>query len=231
MPSLCRDCFGTGAAAWRACPACRSGRVVAHPELLSLAIAHVDCDAFYASVEKRDRPELAPRPVIVGGGVRGVVTAACYVARLYGVRSAMPMFKALKACPDAVVIRPDFAKYSAASRQVRGLMAALTPLVEPLSIDEAVLDLAGTERPYRDGRPLRVLRGGADWPRVKLHYALDEGGRTLKSGDEVLADLDYLRRVPVPSVLEGRAYEHEFRMLDQWFEARILGGTAGAAAG
>jgi DNA polymerase-4 len=127
------------------CPACGGGRMVHHRSLLRLAIAHVDCDAFYASVEKRDRPELQARPVIVGGGTRGVVTAACYVARIYGVKSAMPMFKALKACPDAVVIKPNFAKYTAASRQVRALMSGLTPLVQPLSIDEAVLDLAGTE--------------------------------------------------------------------------------------
>ena len=116
-----------------------------HPELLTLGIAHVDCDAFFASVEKRDRPELAGRPVLVGGGTRGVVTAACYIARLSGVRSAWPMFKALKACPDAVVIRPDFTKYAAAARQIRALMGTLTPLVMPLSIDEAVLDLRGTE--------------------------------------------------------------------------------------
>jgi DNA polymerase-4 len=120
-------------------------RVVSHPELFDLTIAHVDCDAFYASVEKRDRPELAAKPVIVGGGMRGVVTAACYVARIYGVRSAMPMFKALKACPDAVVIRPDFAKYTAVSRQIRALMSDLTPLLQPLSIDEAAMDLAGTQ--------------------------------------------------------------------------------------
>ncbi len=143
-----------------ACPSCRGGRLVRHPELFALTTAHVDCDAFYASVEKRDRPELAGRPVIVGGGVRGVVTAACYVARLSGVRSAMPMFKALKACPDAVVIRPDFAKYNAASRQIRALMAPLTPLVEPLSIDEAVLDLAGTER-LHGAPPAAVLAGFA----------------------------------------------------------------------
>ncbi len=110
-----------------------------------LTIAHIDCDAFFASVEKRDRPALQSRPVIVGGGTRGVVTAACYIARIYGVKSAMPMFKALKACPDAVVIKPDFSKYVTASRQVRALMNAMTPLVQPLSIDEAVLDLAGTE--------------------------------------------------------------------------------------
>jgi DNA polymerase-4 len=124
--------------------------------LNELAIAHIDCDAFYASVEKRDRPELADRPVIVGGGRRGVVAAACYVARVYGVRSAMPMFKALEACPDAVVVRPDMAKYAAVGRQVRELMRAVTPLVEPLSIDEAFLDLGGTESVHR-GSPARTL--------------------------------------------------------------------------
>ena len=127
------------------CPGCGGGRIVRHRNLVRQTIAHIDCDAFYASVEKRDRPELQGRPVIVGGGTRGVVTAACYVARIYGVKSAMPMFKALKACPDAVVIKPDFSKYIAASRQMRALMSELTPLVQPLSIDEAVLDLAGTE--------------------------------------------------------------------------------------
>ncbi len=143
MTALCRDC---GAEAdGESCDRCGSRRVVRHPDLFRLAIAHVDCDAFYASVEKRDRPELQGVPVIVGGGVRGVVTTACYVARLYGVHSAQPMFKALKLCPDAVVIRPDFSKYTAAARQMRALMAELTPLVQPLSIDEAVLDLSGTE--------------------------------------------------------------------------------------
>lgn len=149
MPALCRDCDHVAEAAFARCPACGSRRVTAHPALLTLAVAHVDCDAFYASVEKRDRPELLTRPVIVGGGRRGVVAAACYVARTRGVRSAMPMFKALAACPDAVVIKPDMAKYVAAARQVRALMEALTPLVQPLSIDEAVLDLSGTEVLHR----------------------------------------------------------------------------------
>ncbi|MBV9814055.1 MAG: DNA polymerase IV [Acetobacteraceae bacterium] len=144
MPALCRDC-GADPEDRTVCPRCRGGRIVRHPELHTLTVAHVDCDAFYASVEKRDRPELASRPVIVGGEVRGVVTTACYIARLHGVHSAMPMFKALKACPDAVVIRPDFAKYSAVARDIRTLMQRLTPLVQPLSIDEAVLDLAGTQ--------------------------------------------------------------------------------------
>lgn len=143
--SMCRECTLVADLIAARCPRCGGGRLVHHRSLLRLTIAHIDCDAFYASVEKRDRPELQSRPVIVGGGTRGVVTAACYVARIYGVKSAMPLFKALKACPDAVVIKPDFAKYTAASRQVRALLGELTPLVQPLSIDEAVLDLAGTE--------------------------------------------------------------------------------------
>src|SRR5215472_10009590 len=144
---LCRDCsvLDTIEAAPERCPACGSPRLVAHSELATLSIAHIDCDAFYATVEKRDRPELAEQPVIVGGGQRGVVLACCYVARLYGVRSAMPMFKALTACPHAVVIRPVMAKYREVGRAVRAEMRRLTPLVEPLSIDEAFLDLTGTE--------------------------------------------------------------------------------------
>ena len=148
--ALCRDCLEPQKPAGR-CHVCNSPRLIDHPELADLTIAHLDCDAFYAAVEKRDRPELVDRPVIVGGGRRGVVSAACYVARLYGVRSAMPMFKALKACPDAVVIRPDMSKYSRVGRQIRRMMEETTPLVEPISIDEAFLDLTGTE----------VLHGGS----------------------------------------------------------------------
>ncbi len=144
MQTLCRDC-GMSPVEAPACPHCGGRRILRHPELFDLAIAHVDCDAFFASVEKRDRPELASRPVIVGGtGGRGVVSTCCYVARISGVRSAMPMYMALKACPDAVVIRPDFSKYNATARQIRELMRRLTPLVQTLSIDEAVLDLSGT---------------------------------------------------------------------------------------
>jgi len=128
------------------CDVCHSSRLVTHSELTSLSIAHVDCDAFYCSVEKRDNPELREKPVIVGGGHRGVVSAACYHARIYGVYSAMPMFKALKLCPDAVVVRGDMSKYAYESAKIRDMMKDLTPLVEPLSIDEAFLDLSGTER-------------------------------------------------------------------------------------
>jgi len=119
---------------------------VRHRALATLTLAHIDCDAFYATVEKRDNPDIADKPVIIGGGKRGVVSAACYISRTFGVRSAMPMFKALDLCPQAVVIRPDMAKYVRVGREVRQAMQALTPLVEPLSIDEAFLDLSGTER-------------------------------------------------------------------------------------
>jgi DNA polymerase-4 len=146
MKSICRDCLQSGDRKVERCPACGSRRLVQHEELDRLSIAHLDCDAFYASVEKRDRPELRDRPVIVGGGKRGVVSTCCYIARQYGVHSAMPMFKALKACPEAVVIKPDFSKYIAASEAIFGAVGKLTPLVQTLSLDEAWIDLAGTER-------------------------------------------------------------------------------------
>lgn len=134
----------------------RGSRFFTHPELLELEIAHIDCDAFYASVEKRDNPEIRGKPVIVGGGRRGVVSACCYIARIYGIRSAMPMFKALKACPDAIVIRPNMEKYRVVGHQVRDLMQSITPLVEPISIDEAFLDLSGTRRLHH-GSPAETL--------------------------------------------------------------------------
>lgn len=143
---FCRDCLVDLDIKARRCSECGSPRLVRHGALSSLALAHIDCDAFYATVEKRDNPELADKPVIIGGGKRGVVSAACYISRTFGVRSAMPMFKALELCPGAVVIRPDMAKYVRVGREVRHAMMALTPLVEPLSIDEAFLDLAGTQR-------------------------------------------------------------------------------------
>jgi DNA polymerase IV len=154
MSGLCRDCLAQISTGSR-CPQCGSPRVTTHPELFDLTIAHMDCDAFYASVEKRDNPELAAKPVIIGGGRRGVVSTACYVARIRGVRSAMPMFQALKLCPDAVVIKPRMSAYVEASRAIREMMDELTPVIEPLSLDEAFLDLSGTERLH--GAPPAVM--------------------------------------------------------------------------
>ena len=145
MPSLCRKCFNTFTEEGR-CPICNSPLVVSHDELFNLNIAHMDCDAFYASVEKRDNPELADKPVIIGGGRRGVVSTACYIARICGVKSAMPMFKALEKCPDAVVIRPRMKLYAEISQQIRVFMTDITPMVEPLSLDEAFMDLSGTHK-------------------------------------------------------------------------------------
>ncbi|NPD16608.1 DNA polymerase IV [Xinfangfangia sp. D13-10-4-6] len=154
MPGFCRDCqsrFESG----RRCPVCRSPRVIAHPELETLSIAHMDCDAFYASVEKRDNPALRDQPLIVGGGRRGVVSTCCYLARIRGVRSAMPMFQAMKLCPEAVVVPPRISHYAEVSRQIRVMLEELTPDIEPLSLDEAFLDLSGTQRLH--GAPPAIM--------------------------------------------------------------------------
>jgi DNA polymerase IV len=156
MTALCRDCFWTDATEPARCPDCRSHRLVRHAELDQLSIAHLDCDAFYASVEKRDDPSLRDKPLIVGGGVRGVVTTCCYIARMSGVRSAMPMFTARKLCPQATVIPPNFAKYRAESARIMAMLRDITPLVQPLSLDEAWLDLSGTERLHH-GAPAASL--------------------------------------------------------------------------
>jgi len=157
MPSLCRDCLTEFDSGPR-CPSCHRPRVISHPELFNLSIAHMDCDAFYASVEKRDNPELADKPVIIGGGRRGVVSTACYVARIRGVRSAMPMFQALKLCPNAVVIPPRMDVYAEVSRAIRAMMEQLTPAIQPLSLDEAFMDLSGTRRLH--GVPPAVMLAG-----------------------------------------------------------------------
>lgn len=154
MPAFCRECF-TQFDYGKRCPSCRSPRVKSHPELFDLSIAHMDCDAFYASVEKRDDPSLVDKPVIIGGGHRGVVSTACYIARIRGVKSAMPMFKALKLCPDAVVLRGRMEEYTKTSRAIRALMEELTPSIEPLSLDEAFLDLSGTQNLH--GAPPAIM--------------------------------------------------------------------------
>jgi len=146
--SLCRSCFHIFETA-QACPECGKPKIISHPELFTLSIAHIDCDAFFASVEKRENPELASKPLIIGGEQRGVVSTACYIARMNGVHSAMPMYKAKKLCPDAVIIRGNMKLYKQVGLEIREKMRALTPLVEPLSIDEAFLDLTGTEKVHK----------------------------------------------------------------------------------
>ncbi|MDJ0610861.1 MAG: DNA polymerase IV [Kiloniellales bacterium] len=207
MTTLCRDCLALteAPAAPSRCDACGGARLVSHPELAELSTAHIDCDAFYASVEKRDRPELRDRPVIVGGGRRGVVSAACYTARIYGVRSAMPMFKALKACPEAVVLPPDMAKYSAEGREIRAMMESLTPLVEPISIDEAFLDLAGTEALHR-GPPARSLAALALRVERERGLTVSIGLSYNKFLAKVASDLDKPRGMAVIGRAEARAF-------------------------
>ena len=201
---FCRDCLGDLDSAARRCGTCGSPRLVRHPALASLALAHIDCDAFYATVEKRDNPEIADRPVIIGGGKRGVVSAACYVARTFGVRSAMPMFKALALCPSATVIRPDMAKYVRVGREVRHAMQALTPLVEPLSIDEAFLDLAGTQRVH-GMIPAKVLARFAREVERSIGITVSVGLSCNKFLAKIASDMDKPRGFAVLDQVEARA--------------------------
>jgi DNA polymerase IV len=187
MSALCRHCAELRPAGPR-CTVC-GGALLAHPELTALTFAHVDCDAFYATIEKRDHPELAAKPVIVGGGQRGVVTTACYVARAYGVRSAMPMFKALKLCPEAVVLRPDIARYVREGERLRVLMRALTPQVEPVSIDEAYLDLSGVALLHK-AAPAVLLARLQSQAEAELGFTVSVGLSFNKLLAKIASDLD-----------------------------------------
>jgi DNA polymerase IV len=206
---FCRDCLADAAPAQARCSACGSPRLIRHHELATLAVAHIDCDAFYAAVEKRDDPSLAAEPVIVGGGKRGVVAAACYVARIYGVRSAMPMFQALRLCPHAKVVRPNMDKYVKVGREVRQMMLALTPAFEPLSIDEAFLDLAGTTR-LHGVSPAKALARFAAEVETKLRITVSIGLSCNKFLAKVASDLDkprgfaVLSREDAPAFLAGK---------------------------
>nr|MDQ2861844.1 DNA polymerase IV [Pseudomonadota bacterium] len=205
MSTLCRDCYGLDEGRPARCPACGSPRLIAHAELASLAIAHLDCDAFYASVEKRDRPELRDLPVIVGGGRRGVVTTACYIARLSGVKSAMPMFKARALCPQAVILPPDFTKYRAESRRILEKLRALTPLVQPLSLDEAWLDLSGTQRLYGACPAQTVARLQGEIER-DIGLAVSIGLAANKFLAKIASDLDKPRGFAVIGAAEAEVF-------------------------
>ena len=202
VAGFCRDCLEAVDARAARCRHCGSPRLLRHHALSSLAIAHIDCDAFYATVEKRDNPELADKPVAIGGGKRGVVSAACYVARTYGVRSAMPMFKAHQLCPELVVVKPDMSKYVRVGREVRRAMQALTPLVEPLSIDEAFLDLSGTERIHGAIPALTLARFARDVQR-EIGITVSVGLSCNKFLAKVASDLDKPRGFAVLDQEDG----------------------------
>src|SRR6267378_2945754 len=203
--SFCRDCLADGAEKAARCPACGSPRLARHPELDTLTIAHIDCDAFYATIEKRDDPSLRDKPVIIGGGRRGVVATACYIARTFGVKSAMPMFEARRLCPHATVVPPDMAKYVRVGREVRALMLDLTPLVEPLSIDEAFLDLAGTERLHGHS-PARSLAGFARAVEEEIGITVSIGLSENKFLAKLASDLDKPRGFSVLGQREAAAF-------------------------
>jgi DNA polymerase IV len=205
MTGFCRDCFADMVRPAPRCVACGSPRVIRHQEAHSLAIAHVDCDAFYATIEKRDDPSLADKPLIIGGGKRGVVSTACYVARTYGIHSAMPMFKARKLCPHAIVLKPDMAKYVRVGRAVRKLMLELTPLVEPLSIDEAFMDLTGTERLHRMS-PARALARFARRVESDIGITVSIGLSANKFLAKIASDLDKPRGFAVLGKDEAAAF-------------------------
>lgn len=205
LTGFCRDCLTEQKVETRRCRKCGSPRLLYHRELYDLTLAHIDCDAFYATIEKRDNPELADKPVIIGGGKRGVVSTACYIARISGVRSAMPMFKALELCPNAVVIRPDMEKYVSVGRQVREMMMELTPLVQPLSIDEAFLELAGTERLHRDP-PARILARFARRVESELGISISIGLSYCKFLAKVASDLQKPRGFSVIGEAEAKDF-------------------------
>jgi len=204
MGAFCRDCLSETADSPR-CPACFSPRVLRHNEIATLSICHVDCDAFYATIEKRDDPSLADKPLIVGGGTRGVVSTACYIARTYGVHSAMPMFEARRLCPNAVVIRPNMEKYAAVSRQVRALMQDLTPLVEPISIDEAFMDLAGTDR-LHGMSPAKALARFAARVEREIGITVSIGLAANKFLAKIASDLDKPRGFAILGQQEAVAF-------------------------
>ena len=205
MSAFCRDCLEDAPDGAQRCEVCGGRHVLSHPELHTLPIAHLDCDAFYAAIEKRDDPSLADKPLIIGGGVRGVVSTACYIARIQGVRSAMPMFQARKLCPQAVVLKPNMAKYAAAAREVRRLMRELTPQVEPLSLDEAYLDLSGTER-LHGMSPAKIMARLAQRIEREIGITASIGLSHNKFLAKLASDLDKPRGFAVIGRAEAKAF-------------------------
>jgi DNA polymerase-4 len=203
-PGFCRDCLADAPDGAR-CAACGSPRLIRHAELDALSLAHVDCDAFYATIEKRDDPSLADKPLIVGGGTRGVVTTACYLARTFGVRSAMPMFEARRLCPHATIIPPNMSKYAGVAREVRKLMLELTPLVEPVSIDEAFIDLTGTTRVH-GMNPAKSLARFSRNVENEIGITVSVGLSANKFLAKIASDLDKPRGFAVLGAAEAKDF-------------------------
>jgi DNA polymerase-4 len=205
MPGFCRDCRRDVPDGSGRCSSCGSPRLLRHSELETLAIAHVDCDAFYASIEKRDNPSLKDKPVIVGGGARGVVLTACYVARTFGIKSAMPMFEARRLCPHATIVSPRMDEYARIGREVRALMSELTPIVEPVSIDEAFMDLSGTSR-LHGTNPAKALARFAHEVENDLGITVSIGLSCNKFLAKIASDLDKPRGFAVLGREEASAF-------------------------
>jgi DNA polymerase-4 len=165
----------------------------------------LDCDAFYAAIEKRDDPSLRDKPLIVGGETRGVVSTACYIARQYGVRSAMPTFQARKLCPHAVFLKPRHSYYSQVARQIRGMMQDLTPLVEPLSLDEAYLDLSGTERMHHRSPAQTMAALALSIEReIQITVSIGLSGNTFLA--KLASELDKPRGFAVIGMAEAKSF-------------------------
>ncbi|UGX87651.1 DNA polymerase IV [Phyllobacterium meliloti] len=221
---FCRDCLTAQASAGRRCQQCGSPRLLRHLELYRLSIAHVDCDAFYASVEKRDNPDLRDKPLIIGGGKRGVVSTACYIARIHGVKSAMPMFKALEACPHAVVISPDMEKYVRVGREIRQMMRDLTPQVEPLSIDEAFLDLTGTQRLHHDP-PVRVMAQFSNRVEKEMGLSVSVGLSYCKFLAKIASDFDKPRGFSIIGEEETPRFLYDKPVTMIWGVGKVFAAT------
>lgn len=224
VPAYCRDCLSDihHYLQEMKCPNCASPRIISHAEIDKLNIAHIDCDAFYASVEKRDNPELNSKPLIIGGGSkRGVVSTCCYIARTYGVKSAMPMFKANKLCPDAVVLAPDMNKYSAVSKEIRKYFDRLTPSVEPISIDEAFLDLSGTEK-LHGMTPAKLLSKTAKEISDQVGITVSVGLSYNKFLSKLASDLDKPNGFSIIGKAEAKSFLAKQPISKIWGVGKVL---------
>ena len=203
MFGICRDCFVLLNKNVTRCKECKSPRLIFNSDIEGLTIAHLDCDAFYASIEKRENPELKNLPVIVGGGPNGVVTTCCYIARISGVRSAMPMFKAKLLCPQAIVIKPRMKLYKKVSLEIKEILYSVTPLVQFVSIDEAFIDLKGTRRLHKKF-PAALLAQIAKQIEENLGITVSIGLSFNKFFAKIGSDLEKPRGLSIVGISDAR---------------------------